>query len=126
MRVTAVDQARRAAATSRARSWVSQVKPSPMVLPIDEVVEAAEGFAFAGRPGALDELDDGAGTVAAEHAEEEAEGGGGLAFAGPGVDHEETFFDGLAGDFGVLDGFALRHFSRCGGRSSLGSDIISP
>ena len=68
-----------------------------------------EGVALAGAPGALDELDDADAAAVAEHAEREAEGGGGLALAGAGVDDEEAFLGGLGGDLGVLDGLAVGH-----------------
>ena len=60
-------------------------------------------------PGSFDELDDTHAMAAAEHAQREAEGGGGFAFARAGMDDEETFLDRLGGDLGILHRLALRH-----------------
>ena len=104
-----MDQARCAAAMSRARSCVSQVKPSPMVCQAICALELRERVALGGVPGALDELHDADAAAAAQHAQRETEGRGRFPFAGAGVDDQQTLFDGLAGDLRILHGLALGH-----------------
>ena len=78
-----LSQARSAAAMSRARSCVSQVKPSPIVCHDDLIAEARQARALAGLPGALDELHDADPLAAPEQAQRQAERGRRLALAGP-------------------------------------------
>ena len=91
----ASSQAARAAAMSRARSCVSQVKPSPIVL----IVTRSRNFSSTVRspvcPVALDELDDADLHAVAERAEDHAEGGRRLALALAGVDDEQALLDRL-------------------------------
>ena len=61
-------------------------------LPNDEVGrETGDGVEFAVVPGAFEELEDENAHAVAGGAEGGAEGGGGLAFAGTGVDEDEAF-----------------------------------
>ena len=100
-----------AAATSRARSCVSQVKPSPIVRHSTWVAETLHGHALAGRPGALDELHHADAKTPPERTQRKPEGRRRLALAGTGVDDKQTFFENrLRGDLGVLDGLAIGHF----------------
>src|SRR5215471_15939300 len=73
------------------------------------VGERGKGVALRRMPCAFDELHDADPMAASEHAQREPEGGGGFPFAGAGMDDEETFLGGLAGDLGILHRFALRH-----------------
>ena len=75
-----------AVAVSRSRSWVSQVKPSPMVCQSMSARELREEFALAGFPGAFDELHHADLLAPAKGADDHAEGGTRLALAVAGVD----------------------------------------
>jgi len=62
-------------------------------------------------PGSLAELHDADPPAAPQRAQRKAEGGGGLALAGAGVDHQQALGgDRLARDLGVLHRLALFHF----------------
>ena len=113
-------QARSAAATSRLRSCVSQVKPSPIVCHDDLVAERRKRIAFRRVPGALDELHDADPMAAPEHAQRKPERGGRFALAGAGVDDQKTFLDRLLRDLGILHGLALCHL----GAMAFGLGII--
>ena len=77
-------------------------------VPGDLIGKHGERVALSRMPGSFDELDDTHAMAAAEHAQREAEGGGGFAFARAGMDDEETFLDRLGGDLGILHRLALR------------------
>ena len=98
----ALAQARSAAATSRARSCVSQVKPSPSVCHSTWSPKRSIAVALAGLPGALAELHDAAAKAAAERAQQQAQGRRRFALALAGMDDQQALPDGLRGDLGVL------------------------
>src|SRR5260370_328836 len=77
-------------------------------VPDHAVAERLQRGLLAGRP-ALDELHDADTPAVAERPQSEAEGGRRLAFAGPGVDHQQSFCDGFGCNFGVLDLLAFCH-----------------
>src|SRR5215831_10164959 len=60
-------------------------------------------------PRTFDELHDADAAASPQHAQRQAECCRGLTLAGAGVDDEKSFLDGLFSDFGILNGFALRH-----------------
>src|SRR5258708_36804425 len=66
-------------------------------------------------PRAFDELHDTNPVAAPEHGRGQAECRRGFSLAGAGVYDEKSLFDGLFRDFGVLNGFALRHFGAMAG-----------
>ena len=69
--------------------------------------EGGKGMAFAGLPLALDELHDADLHAVADRPHGEAEGGGRLSLARPGVDDEEALLDGLGGEDPVAHLLAL-------------------
>src|SRR5258708_20901390 len=71
-------------------------------------------------PRAFDELHDTNPVAAPEHAQRQAECRRGFTLAGAGVYDEKSLFDSLFRDFGVLNGFALRHL----GAMALGLRVV--
>src|SRR5262245_43701023 len=92
----------------------------PHRVPGHLLAESGQRVALRRVPGALDELHHADPMPAAEHAQGEAERGGGLALAGAGVDDEQPFLDRLSRNLGVLHGLALRHL----GTMALGFGFI--
>src|SRR5690606_12820414 len=90
-------------------------------VPFDEIGEALHGAPLARLPVALDELDDPDLPAVAEGTEHEAEGGGGLALAGAGVDDEEALLARLCRHLRILHGLALHHLLAVAG-GFLGGD----
>ena len=86
----AASQAARAAAMSRARSCVSQVKPSPMARQVTRSRKPLEHLRSPVSHDALDELHDADAHAVAEAAHHHAEGGGRFALAVAGMDDEEA------------------------------------
>ena len=71
-------------------------------------------------PGPLDELHHADALAAPKHAQRQSKRGGGFAFAGPGMDNQQTLLDRLGRDFRILHGFTFGHF----GAMPLGFDLI--
>src|SRR5205814_282978 len=81
----------------------------PHGVPRNAVAERRKRVALAGVPGALDELHHTDPMTASEHAQGEPECRRRFALTGPGMDDQQTFLDGFAGDLGVLHRLAFRH-----------------
>src|SRR5262245_52923841 len=92
----------------------------PHRVPGHLLAEFGQRVALRRVPGTLDELHDADPMPAAQHAQGEAERGGGLALARAGVDDEQPFLDRLSRDLCILHGLAFGHL----GAMALGFGFI--
>ena len=78
-------------------------------VPDDLIAELCQRVTLGGMPCAFDELHHADALAAAQHAQRKTERGRRFSLAGAGMHDQKTLLDRLAGDFGVLHGFAFRH-----------------
>jgi hypothetical protein len=84
------------------------------------IAKARQCVALRRMPGAFDELHDADAVAAPKHPQRQSECGCRFAFAGAGMDNQQSFLDRFGGDFRILHGFALGHF----GAMPLGFTLI--